>query len=284
MQYQVYDFASSARVERPLWLAFNHWMQKFAELFAEHWCNFSQSPLQATPLAIDAHDFELLQEGWGKPAFGVGLSLNDESVTGMLILDRVELLTLLMDILGSGGTDPVIDRELTPVETSLCELIFEQSVTTLVEGWPQQALLSYEMGELFEQPNRSRMFAPDKKMLVSGLHIQLPQASVKLELLLAKEEAAKLMGIEKRKIEPPNRNNRLSQEKIAEINVRVSAEIGTTELPMTDLVSIAVGDIIVFDQHIDEPITVFANQEPVFCAWPGRTANKQSLKIVSTLI
>ncbi len=255
-------------------------MEKFAELFAEHWSNFSRTTLVTTPLSIDAHDFEKLQENWAQPAYGVGISFNDEAVTGMLIFDRTELLTLLMDILGSGD-EAVADRELTPVESSLCELIFEQAASNMVDGWPQQAPLAYEVGELFGQPNRSRMFAPDKKMLVSGLCIQLPQSSVNLELILAKDEAAKLLGVQKQKVAQPNPNNRISHEKIAEIDVGISARLGSAELAMTDLVSIACGDIIVFEQRIEEPVIVFANEEPLFHAWPGRTANKQSLKIVS---
>ena len=235
IQYQIYDFASSARVDRPLWLAFNHWIQKWAELFAEHWSNFSQTPIQAMPLSIDAHKFEELQANWRKPAYGIGVSFNDEATTGMLIFDRVELLTLLLDILGSG--DDVVDRELTPVESSLRELIFEQAVSTIVDGWPQQFPLSFEIGELAEQPNRSRMFAPDKQMLISGLHIQLPHSAISLELVLAKEETTTLLGIEKRETEQPNRNNRLSPQKIAEINVGVSAGIGSAELAMNDDVS-----------------------------------------------
>ena len=50
---------------------------------------------------------------------------------------------------------------------------------------------------------------------------------------------------------------------------------------MTELVSIAVGDIIVLDQCVEDPVVMFANNEPVFHAWPGRIDQKQALKIVS---
>jgi flagellar motor switch protein FliM len=282
IQYHVYDFASSARVDRPLWLAFHNWMEKFAKLFVEHWSSISSTPIQATPLTIDAGEFETLQTRWNKPAYGVEVGFKEESTTGLLVIDRLELLRLLMDILGDSAGAELVDRELTSVETSLCEMIFEQTASVIGQSWPDQESLTFSLGETNNQPNRSRMFAFDKNLLTSGLLIQLPETTVQLQLLLAKDETVKLLGVDQqaKKLNP---NNRVSQDKIAELCVQVSAGLGHSELGMSELVSIAVGDIIVLDQSVEDPVVIFANDEPIFSAWPGRIDKKQALKIVSSL-
>ena len=282
IQYQVYDFATSARVDRPLWLAFHNWMEKFAKLFVEHWPSISLTPIQATPLPIDAGEFEALQNGWKKPAYGVEVGFKDESTTGLLVIDRLELLRLLMDILGDSTGGELVDRELTSVEISLCEMIFEQSASVIGQSWPEQESLSFNVGETSDQPKRSRMFAPDKDLLTSGLIIQLAESTVNLQLLLAKEETVKLLGVDEQ-ARMPNPNNRISEDKIAEICVRISAGLGSSELGMNELMSISVGDIIVLNQSVEDPVVMFANDEPVFRAWPGRIDQKQALKIQSSL-
>lgn len=281
IQYQVYDFASSARVERPLWLPFHHWMQKFAELFVEHWTNYSLTTVEASSTQIDASPFEDLQQTWEKPAYGVELSFKNDAVWGMLVIDRVELLALLMDILGDSGADEIKDRELTTVETSLCQLVFEQAASTIGEAWVEQETLDFNLEEVTDQPNRSRLFPPTKEVLTSGLKIQLPNSQVNLKLLLGKQETSDLLAVEQREPVQVVAGSQLSSEKIAEISVQLSAGLGKAELAMTDLVTIAPGDVIMLDQSIEEPVTLFANEEPVFHAWPGRLANQQVLKIVS---
>lgn len=282
IKYQVYDFASSARVERPLWLAFHHWMQRFAELFVEHWSNFSANEIQATPRSIDAHEFSWFQSRWDQPAYGVEVSFNNEQISGMLVFERLDLLKLLMDILGNSD-DELVDRELTSIETSLGALIFEQTATTIADGWPEQESLTFKIGELFQQPNRSRLFASDMVLLASGLTVQLSESSAELQVLLTKEDTSRLLKIEdvvENRVDP---NRRISEERISEIEVQISAGLGSAELPMNDLVSLSVGDVIMLDQRVTDPVVLFANQEPIFRAWPGRVANKLALKIVSTI-
>ena len=279
-QYQVYDFASSARVERPVWAALNNWMEKFAELFVEHWSNFSMSPIGTTLLPIDALDFESLQSTWSRPACGVEFSFQQEATTGMLVIERVELLKLLMEILGNSAEE-VNDRELTPVEWSLSELIFEQATATMSESWPDHETLSFQLGEKTIQPNRSRLFPLDKMILVSGLNLQLPAQADRLQIALAKQETTNLFGLTKQPAVEPNRNQLLSPEKLAEIEVQVTAKLGSAELVVNELVSLSIGDIIVLDQSVEDPLVLFANDEPLFRGWPGRANEKQALKLVA---
>ena len=279
-QYQVYDFASSARVERPLWLAFHHWLEKFAELFTEQWSSLSPTEITAVPLPIDAEQFEVLQSRLDKPAFGTQVAYKDDSTQGMFVIDRGDLLMLLMDILGDSSGE-ANDRVLTTVETSLCGLIFEQTAAVLGQSWPEQESLNYKIGEPDDQPNRNRSMAPDELLLTSGLSIQIGESKIQLRVMLVKEQACRMLGVDTQAA-ALNPDNKISPETIAEVTVQVSAGLGESELGMSDLVSITVGDIIVFNQPVVEPLIVYANNQPVFRAWPGRVEQQQVVSIQST--
>ncbi len=296
--YYVYDFAANARVERPLAKAFSRWMQKLAELFAEHWKNFSATQIQTNELLVDSREFANFQSKWKLPAYAVEISFSVEATnatsnttsnttsnatstatTGMLVIDRVELLTLLMDVLGN--TDEIADRELTSVEDALCEMILQQAATAMVDSWQGVEGIVVNVGPVDQQPNRSKIFSSEKKLLASGVCIQVGEASANIQVVLAKDETSKLLGVETQRDSQPKNNERLSPQKIAEIGVEVSAGLGSVDLVMDDLVSISVGDIIVLEQSVEEPVLMFVNHEPTFRAWPGRVASKQALKIVS---
>ncbi|MFK7765633.1 MAG: FliM/FliN family flagellar motor switch protein [Mariniblastus sp.] len=282
--YQVYDFASGARVERPVVKGFGKWMQKFAESFSEHWKNFSDTSVDPSPIQVDAHEFGTLQAKWDRTSYALEIRFSDASsreTSGMIVCDRLEILTLLMDVLRD--TDEPTERELTSVEDSLCEMILEQTGHSLVHSWPQQQEISVKIGELTQGPNGSRMFAADKNLLTSGLNLQVGGAAVKIQVVLAKDETIKLLGIDPKKDTQPKNDARLSTAKIAEIDVEVTVGLGCTELAMDDLVSISVGDVIILEQSVEEPVLMYANSEPVFRAWPGRLALQQALMIASEL-
>ena len=282
--YQVYDFAASARVERPLSLALRRWLEKFAERFVEQYSNFSMTEIEAEALLIDAETFENLQSNWQAPSFSAEVQLQDGGLSGMLVADRTEILKLLMDVLGNTDVEEVEDRELTSVEVSLCEMIFEQAASTLAESWPEQEPLNQQLQPLDPQPAHSRLFPPDELLLKSGLLLKLPNKSVSIQLLIPKKEAAKLLKVPTRPPAAPNPASRLDSQQVSQISVEVSAGLGSTQLPMTELASMAVGDIIVLDQLIEQPLTLYTNDEPAFQAWPGRRDQKQAMKITSFLV
>lgn len=282
-QYQVYNFASSARVERPLWVAFHHWLEKFAERFVEQWANFSQTEIQATPLEIDAESFESLQQNWDQPALSAEVRFNDNKLVGMFLVHRVQLHKLLMDVLGNTAAASD-DRQLTSVEFSLCELIFEQAASTLAESWPDQQSLSFVIQPVDPQPAHSRLFPPTEKLLRSGLQIDVPAGTVALHFMSPQETTTKMLGVQPRNKAALNPNKRLDSARIADIRVDISAGLGSTELPMTDLMALAAGDIIVLDQPIDQPLVLRANEHPAFTAWPGRNEQTQALTIFNTLV
>lgn len=282
--YQVYDFAASARVDRPLSLALRRWLDKFAERFVEQYSNFSMTEIDAEALLIDAESFEALQNKWQAPSLCAEVQLQDDELSGMLVATRSEMLKLLMDILGNTDGGETEDRELTSVEASLCEMVFEQAASILAESWPEQEPLTQLIQPLDSQPAHSRLFPPDQLLLKSGLLIKLPNSSVSIQLLLPKTEAAKLLKIPTRAPTAPNPSSRMDPQRIAQISVQVSAGLGSTSLPMTDLATMAVGDIIVLDQSIEQPLTLFANDEPAFQAWPGRRDRNQAMSITSFLV
>ena len=283
--YQKYDFAASARVERPLWLALHRWLEKFAERFVKQYSNFSATTIEAEALLIDAESFEALQDRWDVPTLSAEVQLRDGAVNGMLVGARSELRKLLMDVLGSTDDSEPNDRELTSVESSLCEMIFEQAANTLAESWPEKEPLAVQLQPMDRKPADSRLFSPDEVLLKSGLLINVGSENVSLQLVLPKIAAAKMMGVSLQSPSAPKSSApRLDPERIADIRVEVSAGLGTTDLPMTDLASMAVGDIIVLDQSISQPLTLFTNEQPAFEAWPGRKNQTQAMQITSFLV
>lgn len=276
--YQRYDFAAAARVDQPLRAGLNIWARRAAELFVEHWADFSQTEIMVSPANVDGLSFGEAQTNWSKQCQGVAVSFGDEDTTGLIVSENQDLLVLLLDVLGGASEGPE-NRTLTPIESDLAKLIFEAAAASFGNAWVGLEALSVEVAQLEEEPCRSRMFSANEEVLISGLRVQLGESTSILQLVLEREKTRALLGVDPPVAAEVDQGKSVSRENVFQLEVEISAELGRTKVDMSDLVAIEAGDILILDQPVDEPVAVLANGSPVFQAWPGKRINKQALRI-----
>jgi flagellar motor switch protein FliM len=287
MEYPVYDFLTASKVERPLSSALKIWLDKFSNVFLERWREFAPTEIRVTPRAINSTTFELAQSSWSQPSIGVVININQGAAQGMIVAQRSDLLILLMEILSETVLERPVDRNLTTIEGSLCQLLLEQSVRTFGESWPEKEVMPIEMGPVDEQPNRTRLFPPKHEVLITGFDIETscgaPAGPACIEWIFAKDALKKLLKVTDPVMPDPNSQNRIPVENISKIMVDICARLGSAELAMDDLIDLADGDIIKLDQRIEVPVTLLVNDHPAFQAWPGRCGDQQCLQVESII-
>ncbi len=287
IDYPVYDFLTASKVERPLVDALQVWLDKFAKTFVDRWEELAPNEITVTPLAINSVTFEAAQAKWVEPSVGVPIDVNGGAVHGMIVASRVDILILLMEILCETLTERPTDRELTTVEGSLSQLLFEQSTATFGEAWPDKDALPVTMSELEWLPNRCRLFPPSSEMLMTGFSFQtvsLDAGPARFDWVFDKSEMTQLLGVKSEaKTAAPVSANKITAESISNLRVDVSASLGRTELDMNDLINLEAGDIVKLNQRIETPLILQVNDQPVFEAWPGRNGEKQCFQVESVI-
>lgn len=278
--HQSYDFAAAARVDQPLRAGINVWARRAVELFKEQWADYSTSEITVAPSTVDGLRFGDAQRNWSKQCQGVAVSFGNEDTTGLLVAENRDLLVLLLEVLGGSSEGPQ-DRDLTLIEIDLANLLFESVASSFGNAWVGMEALSFEIAQLEEEPCRSRMFAAKDEVLISGLRVQLGEEAATLQMVLERDKTRALLGVEAPAANEMTSNQTITQQTISELEVTISAELGKTKIDMSDLVAIEPGNILLLDQAVDQPMTVLANGNPVFQAWPGRQADKQALRIES---
>jgi flagellar motor switch protein FliM len=285
--YPVYDFVTASKVERPLSAALKVWLDKFAKMFADRWKEFAPTQIQVVPTPIDSVTFEATQSKWNRPAIAAPIQINQGAVNGMIVSKRTDILILLMEILCETLTEKPEDRELTSVESSLCQLFFEQSAATFGEAWPQKEILPVDLGEMDPHPNRCRLFPPANEVLVTGFDLQTSSCEAigpaRVQWIFSKNELSALLGVDSNSSTDGNPGIKIPVDNITQIMVEMTANLGTTELDMNDLMKLTPGDIVKLDQRIEDPIVLLVNEKPVFEAWPGRMSDKCCLQVESII-
>jgi flagellar motor switch protein FliM len=252
-------------------------------MFVDRWKELAPTDIRVIPLPMDSVTFESAQSQWTVPTVAFPININQGAVQGIIVAKRVDMMIILMEILCETMTERPADRELTSVETSLCQLFLEQSVATFGEAWPQKEILPIELGELDQRPSRCRLFPPQNEVLVTGFDLQTSSGETigpaRVQWIFSKAEISSLLGVELSHQSNANSGIKIPVESISQIMVEVCAKLGTTKLDMNDLIQLGPGDIVKLDQRIESPIVLLVNDRPVFEAWPGRLAEKQCLQV-----
>jgi flagellar motor switch protein FliM len=68
-------------------------------------------------------------------------------------------------------------------------------------------------------------------------------------------------------------------QRLQEVNVCVTAQLGVTELPLKELIGLCRDDILVLDKRIDEPVEVIVEGEPLLRGRAAKSAGKYAVLI-----
>ena len=132
----------------------------------------------------------------------------------------------------------------------------------------------------------SRTFPPDDNLVVCTFQVKAPFGESEWQLFISQKHlleqlAALGAGADRQKapagMPEPSRLRLLVEELPAELTV----VLGTVELSLADLARLSVGDLVILDQRVAEPLTALMAGEKKCEGWPGRVGTRQAFEIAS---
>ena len=67
------------------------------------------------------------------------------------------------------------------------------------------------------------------------------------------------------------------------MRLEISVQLGAARLPLHQLTRLRVGDLVILDQRVHEPLAAFVAGEQKFKGWPGRAGARQAFQIDSSV-
>ncbi|HMO13180.1 MAG TPA: FliM/FliN family flagellar motor switch protein [Pirellulaceae bacterium] len=280
--YPVYDFLTASKVDRGLAIALKAWLNKFNALFEEKWLELAPTPIKVSMLPITAHSFEEIRSKWIRPAMAVPFNIGQNAVQGLFMFERTDIILLLMEILSETLTQRPTDRELTTIETSLSEMLFQTSAVTLGEAWPEKEPMPIALGDMDPQPSHSRLFTQFKEVIATGCMIRTANSEQagpsNFVWVFAKDELMGFLNVPKQPIKQTD-SARIDEANVKRLTIELCASLGTSVLNMNHLMHLVPGSVVRLSQRVDKPLNICVNDQPVLKAWPGQTDDNQCVLI-----
>lgn len=265
-----------------MWKALTQWTNDSFHLAQETWQPTLLSPVT---LKVDGIDTLELREALAlipQPAIGIHLRIGSGGIPGVLTFSQRQGLGLLADMLGERNTEWPAPRDLTELEESLLGMLCQQLAHAFSESWPGVKPVSCLFDGFVERPHRTRLFLPDATIIVARVGIQSRFGQEDAIWLVPMDEAEQLLRLEGSAAEGPVTGPSTILEELAlELPISLIAELGKTQVKMSDIAALRVGDVLILDQSISRSLPVYVGDRIKFRAQPGRVGSRQALVIES---
>jgi flagellar motor switch protein FliM len=189
-----------------------------------------------------------------------------------------------------GGDGQFMDdaREVSPIEQRIMSRVMKRAYRELEESWEKAFPLSVEEVAFESNAEFVQIIPAAEPALVASFDVRIYDEPSFLNICypyLMLEEMLGQSGMEQWISSTTGEASPKVKEKykegLRETDVTLSAELGSTSLPLTELLHLQEGDVIPLDTETGEPVRAFVNGKPKFKASPGRSGRRRALRITS---
>jgi len=220
--------------------------------------------------------------------------VNMDPLKGNAVLEIDPAITFCMiDRLfgGRGITVSNKNRDLTDIEQSVMEGIIVRILANMREAWTQVIDLRPRLGQIETNPQFAQIVPPSEMVVL-----------ITLETKVGDEEGMMNFCIPYLTIEPiisklssqfwfsSVRRSSTTQylgtlkEKLSTVDMEVVAEVGTINLPVRDVLSLRVGDIVrLSDTKVGDPLTLSVENRKKFYCQPGVVGKKMAVQVTGKI-
>ncbi|MEO1526930.1 MAG: FliM/FliN family flagellar motor C-terminal domain-containing protein [Planctomycetota bacterium] len=275
-QYRVFDFRDIAALDDAA-ADFRNWLSKSSSFFSDFWADATDYGAQLSLGKISTETYGKLLAKTSKENYCCLAEIGDQF--SMMFYASIESLRLLLsEFLALPDAETMVGDDLTSVELSLLELLTEELCRSLVDGWMGDEQIEIKTETWARDPQKTRIFRVKDLVTKTSVSVAGKNGTVEIDWIVPKQKMSDLLecSVDKRHQREPASP---TEDVVGRVPMELVTVLGTVSLPMTRLSQLEVGETILLDQRIDQPIVATVNEAPFFECWPGRIGRRQALEI-----
>ncbi|MEK6257824.1 MAG: FliM/FliN family flagellar motor switch protein [Planctomycetota bacterium] len=222
---------------------------------------------------------------WSERSFALQVNLAGCDARSIFAIPNPLSQVLISCLLGDQPTELPTERDLTLVESSVGEFLISTVLGSLTEAWSGDTPLKLQVGERETNLRRTKTFKAVEPIVICRSTIQTAAGATAWCWMLSNEYLTHLFGAaERTRGVAQDAPTRVQLEALVRgMTTEVAIRLGGVQLTAPQLAKLQVGDLVVLDQRVGEPLRATIGDEPRFLGWPGRVGDRQAYVIESEL-
>ena len=279
----VFDFRKPNRPAAAGEAQFSEWHQSFCVMLAEKLSEHVKFPVSFTLESVTTCQAGKVTAELTDSEVAYHIFIHEEPTASMFVLPRPYLLSMANGMLGEEPNEEIEDRVFTGVERSLADLTLETYVEAMSEAFLGSQPLPCRLDDFEETPKRSRNFARDSSLIVSRIKATLPCGEYIFVWMIPASASESIPFPAEQKEAGSTDGQTVARESIERIQLELSVCLGSIETQMSDLTNLKVGDVLVLNQRVAEPMLASVDGRPCFQVWPGKSGSRRAVKVSNIL-
>ncbi|MDA3959398.1 MAG: FliM/FliN family flagellar motor switch protein [Planctomycetota bacterium] len=248
--------------------------------------------LEVSLVSIGQLSFDVFRNSLTNPTVIRILDVPNKQHDAVLTVDSKLSLSLIDRMLGGPGTALDDIRPLTGVEEELLDNLTDPFIGHLAEGWQRMSDFSFTVREREYDPSFLQVIPAGEMVLVATFSVQAPGEIESGEIcvcipFLDLEDAITKLAAQGRFADIRRDQTVLERghldRVVQDTSVEMRVDLGTATLTIGEILSLAVGDVVVLDQDADDQVTGHICGRQKLLGRAGRIGRKTGLIIDDVL-
>lgn len=215
-----------------------------------------------------------------------------EPLEGRVLMEVNPIIAygLLDRVLGGRGNSINKIENLTEIEKMLMTQLFEKAVVCMEEAWETLVDIDPVLEDFEVNPQFLQMVSPNETVVVVSLNTEIGETSgminiciphIVLEPIISKLAVHYWMQTNK-ETRDPEAYAKLEQN-LEDVDVELRAVLGETKININEFLNLTENDVITLNKSIEQPLTLYVNDEAKFYAQPGKLKKKLAVQVLDKI-
>ncbi|MBU5437698.1 flagellar motor switch protein FliM [Tissierella sp. MSJ-40] len=285
-----YDFKNPQKIAKDQLRTLEIIHENFGRLLQTFLSGYLRSPVKVSILTVDQFAYSEFSNAISNPAF---LSIIDFApLNGQVLIDMSTnvVYTIIDRLLGGDGTNKQEIRGFTEIELSLLKSMMQKVMADLKEAWSNVVDLKPYLEKIETNPQFAQIVPPNETIALVTMNIEVGSTEgmlnicipyIVLEPILDKLSTKFWFSTNTK--EYSEIEQKAIRERMLATKVPLIAELGSTVVPVKDILNLQLGDVIKLNVNNKELVGIKVGSNVKFLGQAGVSNKKMAVKIAEVV-
>ncbi len=288
---KIYDFKRPDKFSKEQIRTVSIMHETFARLTTTSLSAQLRSMVHVHVASVDQLTYEEFIRSIPTPTTLAVINMDPLKGNAILEIDPAVTFSMIDRLFGGTGQGTKVQRDLTDIEQSVMEGIIVRILANMREAWTQVIDLRPRLGQIETNPQFAQIVPPSEMVVLVTLETKVGDEEgmmnfcipyITIEPIISKLSSQFWFSSVRRS--STTQYLGVLKEKLSSVDMDVVAEIGTIQLPIRDVLSLHVGDVVrLSNVRVGDPLTLSVGNKKKFLCQPGVIGKKMAVQIIGKL-
>ncbi|WP_353892087.1 flagellar motor switch protein FliM [Proteinivorax hydrogeniformans] len=282
---KVYDFRRPDKFSKDQTRTLQMIHENFARLITSYLSANLRSVVNVSVASVDQATYEEFIRSVPNPTVIDLFEIGATEGQALMEINPTITFSIIDRLMGGAGETLKEGRALTEIEQRVMRRTTDHILKSLSDAWANVCDLQPKTKKVETNPQFLQIVSPNETVVVIALKVIIGENEGFLNLCLPYISLENLVDKLSSRYWFSQSNNFSTENKgeisnkLSQTSLEVIAELGSTEITVSDFIGLHEGDVITLNKSVTDPISILVKGEEKYKAKPGKQKNRLAVQV-----